>query len=100
MATTSDQASTMSSAMRNTWMLIQNPFSNECHPEPSVRIDHAKNTLRTLPLLVNSNHTMNAMAYTVRPTPTEYHAQSRAFSPSSRAGSISPRSARRPARSE
>ena len=46
-ATTSAQTSTMTSAIRNTWTLIQKPFSNDLQAASSVRVAHPKKTLRT-----------------------------------------------------
>jgi hypothetical protein len=100
MATTSAHANTITSAIRNTWTLIQNPFNSDFHAPPSVVVDHPKNTRATAWWLVSSSHTRKATMYTDRPIPTAYHDQSRARSPSCRADSISPSLARRAARTE
>ena len=81
-ATTNAHTSTIISAMRNTWTLIQKPFSNDRQARPSVRVAHPKKTWATAWSLVTSSHTRNRTMYTDKPMPTEYHDQSRARSPS------------------
>ena len=60
MATTSAHTRTMTSAMMNTWMLIQKPFNNDRQARPSVSVDHPKNTWATAWSLASSRNARNA----------------------------------------
>ena len=100
MATTSAQTSTMASDHRNTWMLIQKPFSSDRHTSALNSTSRRKYTSPSTPSRTVNSTAMKSTKYTARPMPIEYQHQSRARSPSMRASSRRPSLARRPARNE